>query len=165
MGTLYIDGKHIYVFHSCMYSVHPSPHVLTLFCKHISGFLSYTLTNTSCSPSQMHFYAGILLNMASPNNNQQQHTPPRVPDFFSMTTKERQAQLSAYHVTASNNKTKEALADQVKKHYINETLPGKVKKYHGYLNYQSINYRFNNQNNLGFNFRCTKYLRRQRNTS
>jgi len=87
-----------------------------------------------------------------------QSTTPQVPDFFSFTKKELNTHLLTYGVSASKDMSKDALADEVKKHYITKTLPGQIKNHPGYLNYRGINYRFYNQNKHGFNFKCTRYL-------
>ena len=72
-------------------------------------------------------------------NNQLQHTPTlQVPDFLSLSKKELTAQLQAYNVHARKDKTKDALANQLRQHYITKILPGLVKNHDGYLNYNII---------------------------
>ena len=82
----------------------------------------------------------------------------QVPDFCSFTLKEIKSQLKTYCVSISQNKSKNALAGELKQHFLTKTLPELVKKHPGYLNYQGINYRFCNQNKRGFIFRCSRYL-------
>ncbi len=61
-----------------------------------------------------------------------QSTPPQVPDFFSFTKNELKTHLLTYGVSVINGKTKDALAHQVKQHYINVILPKEVKKHQPY---------------------------------
>ena len=91
-------------------------------------------------------------------NNHLQHTPTlQVPDFFSLSKKAVIVQLQAYNVDARQDKTKEALANQLRQHYITEILPGLVKSHDGYLNYNGGKYRYYNQRKNGFIFRCSRY--------
>jgi hypothetical protein len=74
--------------------------------------------------------------VADPINNQLQHTPtPQVPDYLSYTKKELTAQLQAYNVSVSQDKTKDALANQLLQHFITNILPGLVQNHDGYLHY------------------------------
>ena len=93
----------------------------------------------------------------SPTTNNDQTL--QAPDFCLFTLKEIKSQLKTYGVSIGQNKSKNALAGELKKHFLTKTLPELVKKHPGYLNYQGINYCFCNQNKRGFIFRCSKYLR------
>jgi hypothetical protein len=98
--------------------------------------------------------------VADPINNQlvTAHSPtPQVPDYLSYTKKELTAQLQAYNVSVRQDKTKDALANQLRQHFITNILPGLVKKHDGYLHYNGGNYRFYNQNKKGFMFKCSRY--------
>ena len=106
-------------------------------------------SNTNCSSGDA---------VAVAINNQLQHTPPlQVPDFLSLSKKELTAQLLAYNVCARQDKTKDALANELRQHYITKILPGLVKNHDGYLNYKGVNYRYYFQNKNGFIFKCTRY--------
>ena len=95
-------------------------------------------SNTNCSSGDA---------VAVAINNQLQHTPPlQVPDFLSMSKKDLTAQLQEYNVCARQDKTKDALANELRQHYITKILPGLVKNHDGYLNYKGVNYRFYLQN-------------------
>jgi hypothetical protein len=59
----------------------------------------------------------------SPATNNQQTL--QVPDFCSFTLKEIKKQLMTYGVSTGQNKSKDALADELKKHYVTKTLPKK----------------------------------------
>lgn len=151
-----------------------------LFSVVISAFVCFLpvthfqlLTTTSSSSLNPTFYSGIYhINMAKQSNtkvssgdevavainNQLQHTPTlQVPDFLSLSKKELIAQLQAYNVHARKDKTKDALANQLRQHYITKILPGLVKNHDGYLNYNGGNYRFYYQKKNGFIFKCSRY--------
>jgi hypothetical protein len=74
-----------------------------------------------------------------------------------LSKKELTAQLQAYNVHARKDKTKDALANQLRQHYITKILPGLVKNHDGYLNYNGGNYRFYYQKKNGFIFKCSRY--------
>ena len=124
-------------------TVHPSPHVLTLFRKHISVFLSI-----SSLTHPLHYLKFTFMQVFKETCHNQ-----LLLKF-----------LISSHLRRMNSRpicspmVKDSLAYEVKKHYITKTLPGQIKNHPGYLNYQDINYRYYNQNKHGFIFRCTRYL-------
>jgi len=70
------------------------------------------------------------------NANQLQHTPPlQVPNFQLLSKKDLTAQFLAYNIRARQDKTKDALANQLRQHYITEILPGLVKNHQFSLNF------------------------------
>ncbi len=98
----------------------------------------------------------------SPATNNQQTL--QVPDFCSFTLKEIKKQLMTYGVSTGQNMSEDALANELKTHYVTKTLPEIIKKHPGYRNYQGVNYHFCNQNKRGFIFRCSRYLHPVTNT-
>jgi hypothetical protein len=115
------------------------------------------VVENSIAVAVFHTTAGL-----SPATNNQETL--QVPDFCSFTLKEIKKQLMTYSVSTGQNKSKDALANELKTHYVTKTLPELVKKHPGYRNYQGIIYRFCNQNKRGFIFRCSRYLHPVTNT-
>lgn len=87
-----------------------------------------------------------------------QFTPPQVPDFSLLSTKDLRDKLSSYGISAIGRTKKDTLVNMLRSHYIRTILPAIVPKCDGYLNFDGINYRFYSSSRIGFKFRCTKYL-------
>ena len=123
------------------------------FFQLLTSKLHTTTSSSSLNPT---FYSGLNdINMAEPSSTLQ------VPDFMSLPKTAIIEKLQAYNVDVRQGKTKEALADQLRLHYITNILPVLVQSHVGYLHYNGGMYSFYSKRTCRFPYRfsfmCSRY--------